>query len=73
MKKCNFVLGESELGMLDALKRTRKDRSPRANKRWSKGSFVVRDTIKMLYEYEILKKSKVHPDEHRQCVSAGRC
>ena len=63
MKKCNFVLGESELGMLEALKRTRKDRAPRANKRWSKGSFVVRDAIKMLYEYEVLKESKVHPDD----------
>lgn len=63
MKKCNFVLGESELGMLDALKNARRARAPRANKRWSKGSFVVRDAIKMLYEYEVLKESKVHPED----------
>ena len=60
-KTCNYTMDEDALDRLDAISRFRAAGCPTAPKRDKSHSVIIRDAISLLYHYEVLQQSIIHP------------
>lgn len=60
--KCTYYLERSGLDMIDALEDQRRKSGMRTKRQCSR-SKIIADAVRMLYEYECLGLSKVHPGD----------
>lgn len=63
-KTCNYTMDEDSLDRLEAISRFRELGNLTAPKRYKSYSVIVRDAIEMLYHYEVLQQSVIHPKSY---------
>ena len=63
-KRCSYVLDQEALDMLDAIAHTR-NRNAMFSKRASSKSYIVRDAIRHMFEFEVKGESLIHPNDIR--------
>lgn len=61
-KKCCYYLEERSVEMLRKIAQERRLSGIRTKRQCSK-SHIVDDAIRMAFEYEVLGKSHIHPDD----------
>ena len=59
----NFTLDVDTQDRLDEIERFRRDYAPAMRKGRSNKSQIIRDAVKMLYNFEVLQQSAIHPKD----------